>query len=69
METVNLALYDFKEDIVNVINKHQLSPIIAQYILKDVLSDLQNIANNQLQNELKTREKENKAEIVKEPEV
>ena len=48
----NLLCQNFKRNIDNIIQNSQIPPVMAYYILKDRLNELQKICNEVLQEEM-----------------
>ena len=55
----NLLCQKFKQNINNIIKEAQLPPVVAYYILKDSLNELEKICNETLQSELNAFEQQN----------
>lgn len=56
----NISCQNFKKDINNVINNCELPPVVAYYILKDCLRELEGICNEVLNYQATLPEKEQK---------
>ncbi len=58
---MDLEIREFKENLISVINNSHLPPSVAFYVLKDVLLEVQSVANQAAE--------EQKVEHLEKPEI
>ena len=61
MENISLTAEKFKQQIINILNSHDLPPIVKYYITKDIYTQVENSYINYINTQLQ-QEKEQKKE-------
>ena len=65
---IDYTIFKTKEQIVKLINESGLAPSIVNYILRELSSQLEYIANNNISDEIKNEKKEEVGEPLEKEE-
>ena len=65
---IDYTIFKTKEQFVKLINESGLAPSIINYILREISSQLESIANNNISNEIQNEKKEEAGEPLEKEE-
>ena len=65
---IDYTIFKTKEQLVKLINESGLAPSIINYILRELSSQLESIANNNISDEIKNEKKEEVGEPLEKEE-
>lgn len=61
-QSINILIANAKQQLADLINKSSMPPVLWTYILKDILLEVESLAAQQLQNDLRAQQEQQNEE-------